>query len=40
METHSLLMTVIAMASVPAFAQDSGQPNPEALAKIANKKPG
>jgi hypothetical protein len=28
------------MPLVPAFAQDSGQPNPDALAKLANKKPG
>jgi hypothetical protein len=27
MKTHALLTTIIAMASVPAFAQDSGQPN-------------
>jgi hypothetical protein len=40
MKTHTLLITVIALASASAFAQDSGQPNPEALAKIANKKPG
>ncbi len=33
-------LAVAVVISVSAVAQDSGQPNPEALAKLANKKPG
>ena len=30
----------VGMTSVAAFAQDAGQPDPAALARLANKKPG
>ncbi len=30
----------VGMTAVPVFAQDAGQPNAAALAKIVNKKPG
>jgi Protein of unknown function (DUF3604) len=46
MKKHTVLITVVSgalvvgMLQVPAFAQDAGHPDPEALAKVANKKPG
>ncbi len=30
----------VGMITVPVFAQDAGQPDAAALAKVANKKPG